>query len=77
MLAKNPGLPLDATVWPYIGYKGGSEPGVLDMTFLLRRADDKWFVVTATANTDEGGTVDQEPFFAIVNGLVQLIAVEK
>src|SRR5262249_12801577 len=37
LLAKNPGLPIDAKVWPYVGFKGGSEPGVINMTYLLRR----------------------------------------
>ena len=35
VLSKNPGLPLERKVWSWIGYKGGSEPGVLNMTWVL------------------------------------------
>ncbi|HVE91866.1 MAG TPA: serine hydrolase [Actinomycetota bacterium] len=52
VLSLNPGLPLDRYAWTYIGFKGGSEPGVLNMTWLLRRLDDRWFVLTATLNDD-------------------------
>jgi beta-lactamase class A len=41
---------LDDKTWPYIGFKGGSEPGVMNLTFLLRRDDDKWFFVTMGLN---------------------------
>jgi beta-lactamase class A len=40
-LSINPGLPDDAQLFSYIGYKGGSEPGVLTMSWLLQRASDK------------------------------------
>lgn len=76
VLAKNPGLPIDTKQWPYVGFKGGSEPGVLDLTYLLRRADDKWFVVTVGANSDEGGTVDENQLLPIVGGLIDLAAKE-
>lgn len=77
VLAKNPGLPLDAATWPYIGYKGGSEPGVMNMTYLLRRKDDRWFVVTAGVNAAEGGTVDESKVIGVVTGLVALAAGAK
>jgi len=41
----NPGMPFDHDLWPEIAYKGGSEPGVLNMTWLVRRNDDRWFVL--------------------------------
>ena len=45
-LSLNPGLPVDQGSFRYIGYKGGSEPGVLALGWLLqRRADDAWRVV--------------------------------
>ncbi len=50
VLAVNPGIQWSPTSWAYVGYKGGSEPGVLDMTFLVRRNDGDWFVLTATWN---------------------------
>jgi beta-lactamase class A len=50
ILAVNPGVQIDKARWPYVGYKGGSEPGVLQMTWLLRRSDDRWFVLSLTAD---------------------------
>ncbi len=51
ILAVNPGLSIDKSKWEYIGYKGGSEPGVLDLSFLLQsKATGDWYVVTGTWN---------------------------
>jgi hypothetical protein len=41
-------MTVDKGTWPYVGYKGGSEPGVLQLTWLLRRTDDRWFVLSMT-----------------------------
>jgi beta-lactamase class A len=73
MLSKNPGLRLDAKVWPYIGFKGGSEPGVLNMTYLLRRDDNKWFVVTLGFNAAEGGALDEARIYHLVAGVIDLL----
>ena len=48
ILTINPAMNVDGSVWTYVGYKGGSEPGVLQLTWLLRRADNRWFVVSVT-----------------------------
>ena len=53
ILGKNAGLPYDHARWTYVGFKGGSEPGVMNLTWLAQRADGKWFVVTATVNDDQ------------------------
>jgi beta-lactamase class A len=50
ILGVNPGMPIDTARWPYVGLKGGSEPGVLQLTWLLRRADDRWFALSITAD---------------------------
>lgn len=62
ILAINPGIQFDTTKWPYVGYKGGSEPGVLCLVWLLRRADDHWFIATGVLNDtnqaiDENGAI--------------------
>jgi beta-lactamase class A len=72
ILAINPGLTWPASAWTYVGFKGGSEPGVLDLTFLLRRADDQWFVFTATWN-DSKKAVDEAAFVALVERAVELL----
>lgn len=46
--------PAAAAEWDYLGYKGGSELGVLSMSLLgQRKADGKWFVVTASWNNPD------------------------
>jgi beta-lactamase class A len=37
-------LTFDGEVWPYVGFKGGSELGMLSGTWLLQRADGRMFV---------------------------------
>ena len=77
VLAKNPGVGIDKAAFPYAGFKGGSEPGVINLTFLLRRADDKWFVVTLGANTAEGGTVDEQRAAGVAQGVIALLGKER
>jgi hypothetical protein len=50
VLSINPGLPIDKARWTYAGYKGGSEPGVLNLTWLLERRDGRTFVLTLGVN---------------------------
>lgn len=49
-LSQNPGLPFDPAVWRYVGYKGGYETGVKSETWLLQRADGRWFAIAAVIN---------------------------
>ena len=47
ILSINLGAPIDTSTFSYVGFKGGSEPGVLAAGWLLRRASDNvWTVVT-------------------------------
>lgn len=50
IMALNPGIPDDENLWSYIGFKGGSEPGVLGLSWYLVPADSPQGnkVVTAT-----------------------------
>jgi beta-lactamase class A len=53
ILGRNAGVPFDHDRWTYLGFKGGSEPGVINLTWLGRRSDDRWFVVVVTVNDDQ------------------------
>ncbi len=54
ILGVNPGVaPADAGDWAYTGFKGGSEAGVLNLSWLLKDSQDRWFVVTASWNDPE------------------------
>ncbi|MCE7933228.1 MAG: hypothetical protein DYG96_01410 [Chlorobi bacterium CHB2] len=50
IMAINPGLSVDGAAWKYVGYKGGSEPGVLNLTFLLQAQSGEWYALSAGWN---------------------------
>ncbi len=50
ILAINPGVQFDSTTWSYVGYKGGSEPGVLSTTWYLERSDGRRFALSIVLN---------------------------
>lgn len=72
ILAVNPGLRLEGDRWSYVGYKGGSEPGVLSMAFLLRDRSAHWFAVAASWN-DPSKEVDLGTFAGLVQRTIQLL----
>lgn len=45
ILGTNPGVEIDPDTWSRAWFKGGSEPGVVTLAWLLARADDRQFVV--------------------------------
>ncbi len=49
MTGNRGGVPDDGA-WPRAGYKGGYEAGVVNLTFVLERADDRIFFVSAGYN---------------------------
>lgn len=57
----------------WVGYKGGSETGVLNLSFLLENADGSWQVVIATWN-DPAAPVDAVRFRGIVERALALAA---
>jgi hypothetical protein len=56
----------------YFGFKGGSEPGVLNLSFLLKTRQGRWLAVTATWN-DEAAPLDESRFAALMSRLVSLM----
>ena len=59
ILAINPGIgrSVDNTQWSYLGYKGGSEPGVIAMAFLLQ-GKDGWYVISGGWNNPAAAVED-------------------
>ena len=74
-MAINNGVgPVAAADWSYLGYKGGSENGVLSMSLLgQRKSDGKWFVVTASWNNRQAN-VETSAFVGLVTRLLALAA---
>ncbi len=73
ILSKNPGIPDAATNWRYVGYKGGSEPGVLTMAFLLQSKDGDWYALAAGVN-DPDKDVDTLRFNGLITRALELAA---
>jgi len=72
VLAANPGVDLDPQVWTRSSFKGGSEPGVVTMSWLLTRADGKRFVLSLIAN-DTSRAVDELDAASIAIGVIGLL----
>jgi beta-lactamase class A len=49
MSINDAGIGLDKRQWPTVWFKGGSEPGVLDLSFMARTSKGKTYVVTTMA----------------------------
>lgn len=73
ILSKNPGLPAAAGAWRYVGFKGGSEPGVINLTFLLQGKDGAWYAMAGSWN-DPAKAVNEMQFTGLVGRALQLAA---
>lgn len=67
------GALFDDRTWPYAGFKMGSEAGVYTLTWLLRRADGRQFVLTAGFNDPAAG-IDQNAAWAVTDRAESLLA---
>ncbi|HNY10111.1 MAG TPA: serine hydrolase [Candidatus Wallbacteria bacterium] len=75
-LAINPGL-ADMDRWRNVGYKGGSEPGVLNYTHILQsKKNGDLYSISATIN-NETTEVQTEKFTELTGRLISLIEEEK
>ncbi len=72
IMAMNPGLNAPEG-FTYAGYKGGSEPGVLAMTWLLRDKDGAWYCVAGAWN-DDVKELDQPAFFGLMQTALNALA---
>jgi hypothetical protein len=74
ILAINPSVPTDQRGdWSYIGYKGGSEPGVLNLSWLLQDRQGRWIVLTLGWNNPDDKLEDSK-LSLIGHRLIGLIA---
>jgi beta-lactamase class A len=73
ILAINPGLaPQIQGAFAYVGYKGGSEPGVISLTWLVRDRAGGWFAVSGIWN-NPAAAVDPIRFAGLMARAVQLL----
>ncbi len=73
ILAINPGIELDRSTWTYVGYKGGSEPGVLSLTWYLRRRVGRAFVLSIILNDPKQAISELAPV-SIAQAAIALLA---
>lgn len=70
ILGVNPALPDDQrSRFSRIGFKGGSEPGVISMSYLLQGKDGAWYVASASWN-DPAKPLDEGKFQQLMLRLV-------
>lgn len=71
IMGVNPGG--DRARFAYQGFKGGSEPGVISASYLVRTKSGEWRAVTGNWHRADA-TVDQNRFFALINRALTLAA---
>jgi len=73
VLEINPALsPAERARFDFVGYKGGSETGVIAMSWLLKTRSGDWYVVAGAWN-DTSQPVDTPPFSALMARAVALV----
>lgn len=73
ILGVSPALPPDQRArFARIGYKGGSEPGVINLSYVLQDTAGQWFVVTGSWN-DPAAPIEERRFEQLMLRLVSLI----
>lgn len=75
LLAINPGVPQEGDAWAYMGFKGGSEPGVLNLTWLLKRQDGAWFALSMAWNREDA-PVELNTLVGMANAAFKLLEAE-
>ncbi|MEV0378762.1 serine hydrolase [Nonomuraea sp. NPDC050643] len=70
MSVNDAGLGLDKALWPEVWFKGGSEPGVVDMGFLARTAEGRTYVTIALA-------IDPKEPFPAMHAESELLALAR
>jgi Beta-lactamase enzyme family len=73
ILGTNPGLRIDPAVWSRFSFKGGSEPGVLALSWLLERSDGQRFVISLQVS-DPAQPIAESEIFSIAQGAIDLVA---
>ena len=72
IMAVNSSLPKSTQdEWGYAGFKGGSEPGVLNLTWLLQDEADQWYVLAMSWNNTEAN-VDNSTFELLAQRIIAL-----
>nr|WP_293951765.1 serine hydrolase [uncultured Corynebacterium sp.] len=77
ILSENPGIP--QIPWDYVGFKGGSSPGVLTGSWFVENADGENHVLVLQASTEDAAGISpdaQSEFFRLASSALELMAAE-
>lgn len=74
ILAINPATP-NAALFDYVGFKGGSEPGVIYTNWLVKTKKGRWFAVTG-GWTRKDAAVDERGFVMLMHRLLTQVAAQ-
>lgn len=72
IMAINDGLKVSRERWKYVGFKGGSEPGVITMNYLLQSKNGDWYAFSVAWN-DANKPVESNDLFALAGRIFSLI----
>lgn len=73
IMAVNNGIgPATAGKWRYFGYKGGSEPGVISMSFLTQSKTGDWYAISGSWN-NPAKDVDNVAFVQLMTRLLDSV----
>ena len=73
IMAVNNGVaPASAAKWKYLGYKGGSEPGVIAMSFLAQSKAGDWYAISGSWN-NPSAEVDNDKFAVLMRRLLDSV----
>jgi len=71
LLAINPGIdPATRAKFDYVGFKGGSEPGVVTLNFLVRRKDGRWLAIAGGWHRNDAGVEENRLVMLMTRALV-------
>jgi hypothetical protein len=77
LLAVNPGIdPTTRGKFDYVGFKGGSEPGVITLAYLVKRKDERWLTVVGAWNRGDAG-VEEAKFVQLMTRALALVSDAK
>lgn len=68
ILAVDPKLPRNVNVWPYIGFKGGSEDQIIAGNWLLRHKNGRWYTLHIYCSSEKE-KLDPEKFLKVAEGI--------
>lgn len=72
ILSINPGVPIDSSTWSYAAFKGGSEPGVLNLAWYLEAVDGPSHVYVVNV-TDPDALLAESEVISIAGAGIGLI----